>query len=62
MLSRILLLLPLPLPTQLSGRDLDKPKSQSLILQVESIRMFAGFKSLWMMFALCRYLIEQSKL
>jgi hypothetical protein len=62
MLSLILLLLPLPLPTQLSGKDLDSPKSQSLILQAESIKIFAGFKSLWMTLALCTNFKAQSKL
>jgi hypothetical protein len=46
MLSRILLELPLPCPTQLSGIVLARPKSQILMLQSASIRILAGFKSL----------------
>ena len=44
-LSRILLEFPEPLPMQLLGKVLERPKSQSLMLQSSSIRMFAGFRS-----------------
>ena len=53
MLSRILLELPEPLPMQLCGNVLERPKSQILMLQSSSIRMFAGFISRWMMLAEC---------
>ena len=62
MLSLILFVFPLPLPTMLAGRDLDKPKSHNLTLQLESMRMLAGLISLCMMLALCRNLMPHNKL
>jgi hypothetical protein len=38
--------LPLPSPKQLYGKVLESPKSQILILQKESTKIFSGFISL----------------
>ena len=45
-----LLVLPDPEPVALSGRLLDSPKSQIFIWQSWLMRIFEGFKSLWIMF------------
>jgi len=44
--SLTLLVLPLPSPKQLYGKVLESPKSQILILQKESTKIFSGFISL----------------
>ena len=50
-LSLSLFELPEPLPTQLSDIDLDSPKSQILMLQSSSTRMFEVLMSLCIMLA-----------
>ena len=47
---------------RLSGRDLARAKSQNFTWQKRFIRMFAGFKSLWMTFAEARNLPAHSML
>ena len=47
---------------RLSGRDLASPKSQNFTWQKRLMRMFAGFKSLWMTLAEARNLPAHSML
>lgn len=61
-LSRILLVFPLPCPIQLSGRVLASPKSQILMQQSVSMRMLEGLISLWMTFAEWMNLIAHKQL
>lgn len=60
--SRSLFVLPDPCPIALSGSDLAKPKSQSLIWQFSSIRIFAGLISRCKMLAECKNFIAVSRL
>lgn len=61
-LSLSLFEFPEPLPTQLSDMDLDSPKSQILMLQSSSTRMFEVLMSLCIMFAEWRNLRAQTML
>ena len=53
--SLTLFVFPLPLPMQLSGIVLDRPKSQIFTWQFLLMRMFDGFISRWTTLAECRY-------
>ena len=43
---------------EFGSRERTKPKSQSLIVQLELTKMLEGFRSLWMTAAECRYLSD----
>lgn len=62
MLSLILFVLPLPSPKQVSGNVLESPKSQILMLQKWSTKIFSGLISLWITFAELKKLAAQSTL